>query len=126
MDGKQKALAGGVGIVVLLVAGFFGVSLNPPSTEQYDEETNLVVEITGEDLVFWTLSGEVFHLCSDASAVNLESADNQIYSGTVADAHAAGKDRLTLQVDQEIEQCGFEPVDTEETEDVEPEPTTEP
>jgi len=42
--------------------------------------------ITGPDLVYWTKSGDVFHLCEDASAVNLESKDNTIYSGTVADA----------------------------------------
>lgn len=108
MDGKQKGIAGAIAIVLLLVAGYFGVSLNPPSTEQYNAETQQVVEITGQDLVFWTKSGNVFHLCEDASAVNLESADNTIYSGTVADAHAAGKERLTLQVDQEIKQCGFE------------------
>lgn len=108
MDGKQKGIAGAVGIVLLLVAGFFSTSLNSPSVEQYDAETTQVVEITGENLVFWTKSGEVFHLCNEASAVNLESKDNTIYSGTVADAHAAGKDRLTLQVDQEIEQCGFD------------------
>ncbi|MFM9877402.1 MAG: hypothetical protein ACKVOG_06080 [Rhodoglobus sp.] len=110
MDGKQKGIAGGIAIVLLLVAGFFGVSLNPPSTEQFDAETQQVVAITGENLVYWTKSGNVFHLCEDASAVNLDSADNTIYSGTVADAYAAGKERLTLQVDQEIAQCGFDAV----------------
>ncbi len=109
MDGKQKGIAGAVGIALLLVAGYFGTSINPPSVEQYTAETDQVVALTGENLVFWTLSGEVFHLCEDASAVNLESEDNQIYSGTVADAHAAGKSRLTLQVDQELEQCGITP-----------------
>ena len=57
--------------------------------------------------MFWTKSGDVFHLCEDASAVNLESKDNKIYSGTVADAHADGKDRLTLQIESEKRQCGF-------------------
>ena len=108
MSGAQKGVAGGIAIALLLVSGFLGTSINPPSTEQYDAETNQVVAITGENLVFWTKSGEVFHLCEQASAVNLESQDNTIYSGTVADAHAAGKSRLTKQVDQEIEQCGFE------------------
>lgn len=108
MDGKQKGIAGGIAIVVLLVAGYFGTSFNPPSSEQYTAETQQVVDITGQDLVFWTTAGKVFHLCADASAVNLESKDNTIHSGTVADAHANGKDRLTLQVDQEIKQCGFD------------------
>lgn len=112
MNGTQKGVAGGAAIVLLIVAGLFGVSWNPPSVEQYDAETNYIVELTGQDLVYWTKAGKVYHLCETASAVNLESADNTIYSGTVADAHAAGKDRLTLQVDQEIEQCGFTPIDT--------------
>lgn len=124
MDGKQKGIAGGIAIVALVVAGLLGVSWNPPSVEQYDEEAAVVVELTGENLVFWTKAGEVYHLCEDASAVNLESADNTIYSGTVADAHAAGKERLTLQVEQEIEQCGLEApaVEDEEPEDVEETP----
>ena len=121
MDGKQKGIAGAIAIVLLLVAGYFGTSINPPSTQQYDAETQQVVQITGQDLVFWTKSGDVFHLCQDASAVNLDSADNTIYSGTVAEAHAAGKSRLTLQVDQEKKQCGFDTA-TEVT----PEPTPTP
>ena len=110
MDGKQKGIAGALGIVVLLVAGYFGTSINSPSVEQYSTETNKVVELTGENLVYWTASGKVFHLCDAVSAVNLESKDNTIYSGTVADAHAAGKERLTLQVEQEAKQCGFDVV----------------
>lgn len=109
MDGKQKGIAGAIAIVLLLVAGYFGLSLNPPSVEQYTLETQTVVDLTGQNLVFWTKSGEVYHLCEEASAVNLESEDNTIYSGTVADAHADGKERLTLQVDQELEQCGYPP-----------------
>jgi hypothetical protein len=107
MNGRQKALAGGVGIVVALVATYIGIDWNPPSVEQYTAETNQVTQATGQDLVYWTKAGKVFHLCENASAVNLESKDNTIYSGSVADAHAAGKDRLTLQVEQERKQCGF-------------------
>ncbi len=117
MDGKQKGIAGAVGIVLLLVAGFFSTSLSSPSVEQYTEEADQVVQITGENLVYWTKSGKVFHLCDEASAVNLESADNTIYSGTVADAHAAGKERLTKQIELETEQCGFDAPATDETDD---------
>jgi len=108
LDGKEKAIAGGAGIVVLLVASVLGASFDSPSTEQYTAETQQVIELTGQDLVFWTKDGNVFHLCEEASAVNLESEDNQIYSGTVADAHADGKDRLTKQIDQEVRQCGLD------------------
>jgi hypothetical protein len=107
MDGKQKGIAGGIAVVALAVAAYFGASFNSPSVEQYDAETNQVIQYTGQDLVFWTKEGNVYHLCQDASAVNLESKDNTIYSGTVGDAHADGKERLTLQVDQELKQCGF-------------------
>jgi hypothetical protein len=35
MDSKQKGLAGGIGIVVLVIAAMMGVSLKPPSVQQY-------------------------------------------------------------------------------------------
>ncbi|MBC9925995.1 MULTISPECIES: mechanosensitive ion channel family protein [unclassified Leucobacter] len=108
MSGKQKALAGGLGIVVLLVAGFLGTSINPPSVEQYSAESNTIQQLTGEDLVFWTKSGTVFHVCADVPDVNKESQDGTIYSGTVADAHAANKDRLTKRWESEaVKYCGY-------------------
>ncbi|WP_109470935.1 hypothetical protein [Ornithinimicrobium cavernae] len=118
LDKKDKAIAGTIGVVVAVLATLVSVDWDPPSVEQYTAESSTVIEITGEDLVYWTSSGEVFHLCEDASAVNLESKDNTIYSGTVAEAHAAGKSRLTKQVEMERRQCGFsadesEPADTD-------------
>lgn len=108
MDGKQKALAGGIGIVVLLVATAFGISYQSPSQEQYAEETNIVQQLTGEDLVFWTKSGGVFHVCEAVPDVNKESQDGNIYSGTVAAAHEAGKDRLTKRWESEATNyCGY-------------------
>lgn len=113
MSGGQKALTGIIAIVLLAASGTVGASVNPPSTEQYTSETQTVTDATGgTNLVYWTKEGKVFHLCAAASAVNLQSKDNQIYSGTVAEAHAAGKSRLTLQVEQERKQCGFEPTDS--------------
>src|SRR3954469_11145264 len=109
MSGQQKALTGVIAIVLLAASGTIGASVNPPSTEQYTSETQQVVAANGgQDLVYWTKSGKVFHLCAAVSAVNLQSKDNKIYSGTVAEAHAAGKPRLTLQIDQERKQCGFD------------------
>lgn len=119
MSGAQKGIAGGIGIAVLIAAGLLSTDWNPNSVEdetaeqvanegQIDEYTDVVVALTGTDAVTWTLSGDVYHLCEDASAVNLESADNQIYAGTVADAHTAGKEGLTLQIAQELSECGLE------------------
>lgn len=108
MDGKQKAVAGGIGIVVLLIATAFGISYQSPSQEQYAEETNIVQQLTGEDLVFWTKSGGVFHVCEAVPDVNKESQDGTIYSGTVAAAHEAGKDRLTKRWESEaVNYCGY-------------------
>lgn len=107
MDTKQKGIATAVGVVALAVAAISGVTLNPPSVEQYTAETDYVMSITGQNLVYWTKAGNVYHLCQGASDLQREAADMTIYSGTVADAHAAGKDRLTLKVDEEIKQCGL-------------------
>lgn len=156
MNGQQKGIAGGIGIVLLLVASIMGVSINPPSVEQYSQQTAVaqstqaaiaqsgqtavpqsgetavpqagatsvpqsgqtsgqfasesavVVGYTGQDLVFWKIDSTVYHLCQAASALQREnSKDNKIYSGTVADAHAAGKDRLTLEVKAELKECGY-------------------
>jgi predicted membrane channel-forming protein YqfA (hemolysin III family) len=107
MDGKQKGIATAVGVVALAIAAIMGVSLNPPSVEQYTADTAQVVNLTGRDLVFWTKDGTVYHLCQVASDLQRESKDNTIYSGRVADARAAGKERLTLKVDEELKQCGL-------------------
>lgn len=122
MSGREKALAGGIGVAVMLIAGYFGVDTNPASVEQYTEETNTVEDIVGENLVYWTKDGNVFHLCAEASDVNRESKDGKIYEGTVAEAHEAGKDRLTKKIAQETRECGFDTPDEEPTD----EPTTEP
>jgi len=40
MDPKNKKIAGGVGVALALVATLFGVSFDPPSTEQYTQDMN--------------------------------------------------------------------------------------
>jgi hypothetical protein len=111
-----------------------GIEYNPASQEantedvieeeianegQIDEYTAIVTELTGSDIVAWTPAGRVYHLCTDVSAVNMESEANVIREGTVADAHADGKEGLTLQVDQEMEQCGL--TDPENLDEIEAE-----
>ncbi|MFB6609483.1 hypothetical protein ACFCVO_04135 [Agromyces sp. NPDC056379] len=108
MDGKQKALAGIIAIVIGGGALALGVDYNPPSVEQYTEESNVILQLTGEDVVYWTKSGSVFHVCAEVPDVNKESKDGQIYEGTVADAHAAGKDRLVSYWEREaLNYCGY-------------------
>jgi hypothetical protein len=40
MDPKNKKIAGGVGVVLAIVAALIGVSWNPPSVEQYTQDMN--------------------------------------------------------------------------------------
>ena len=134
MDSRTKTVAGIVGAVVLVGAVLLGIDFNPASQEenteqviegeianegQVDEYTAIVEELTGADTVAWTPAGKVYHLCTDVSAVNQESAANEIRTGSVADAHADGKEGLTLQVDQEMEQCGL--TDPENLDEIEAE-----
>ena len=86
MSGKQKGLAGGVAIIALLVAGISGVDFNPPSVEQYTEQTQRVERLNnGQNLVYWTKAGTRYHLYSDCSYINTNRTD-EIFEGTVAQA----------------------------------------
>lgn len=115
MDGKQKGIAGGIAIVIGLVAVLvFGIDWNAPSQEAYAQDTDAVVFLTGADEVTWTKSGNVYHLCQEASDVNRESKDGQIFVGSTHDAVAAGKSRLTKKLAQEVRECGIDPQKLEE------------
>lgn len=103
----QKAVAGGIGVVLALVATTLGIDFNPPSVEQYTAERDSVIEHVGSDTVYWGPSSDVFHICDKVSDLSRARDAGTIESGSVADAHAAGMDRLTLKVDQEQKQCGF-------------------
>lgn len=48
IDAKQKGILGGIAGVALLIAGVTGLDFNPPSVEQYTEQTARVEELTGE------------------------------------------------------------------------------
>jgi hypothetical protein len=86
LSGKQKGLVGTVAIVALLIAGIAGVDFNPPSQEQYLEQTEQVKSLTnGQSLVYWTKSGTVYHIYQDCSYINTDRTD-EIFEGTVAQA----------------------------------------
>lgn len=108
MTGKQKGIAGAVAAVLAIAVGFASADFNPPSKEQYTQETNIIEALTGQDEVVWTKSGKVFHVCDAVPDVNRESQDNTIYRGTVAAAHEAGKTRLTERWESEaLNYCGY-------------------
>jgi hypothetical protein len=86
LSGKQKGLVGTIAVVALLIAGVTGVDFNPPSQEQYLEQTQQVESLNdGVNLVYWTKSGTSYHLYQDCSYINSDRTD-EIFQGTVAQA----------------------------------------
>jgi len=86
MSGKQKGLVGAIAVIALLIAGITGVDFNPPSVEQYTEQTKQVESLTnGVNHVYWTKSGRSYHLYQDCSYINTDRTD-EIFKGTVAQA----------------------------------------
>lgn len=93
MDGKTKGIAGTIAIIALAVAGITGIDFDPPSVEKYtqqiNEQTDLIKELNnGTDLVYWTGSGNKFHLEEDCQ--HIRNSDTKT-SGSVKDAWEARK-----------------------------------
>jgi len=110
LKGAQKGIAAGVAVVVLVVASILSASLNSPSQEQYSQEQAFVIAQNGTDVVYWVKGGSVYHLCQRSSDLARPSKDNQIYSGTVGQAHGAGMSRLALR-----NECGYDNSDGQST-----------
>ena len=85
LKGKDKGIAGGIAIALLVAAGLLGADFNPPSIEQYTEQTAEVEYLMGENSVYWTKSGNRYHLYSDCQHINTSKTD-EIFNGTVAQA----------------------------------------
>ncbi|CAN5634907.1 hypothetical protein BH11BAC1_BH11BAC1_12530 [soil metagenome] len=86
LDKKQKGILGGIAALALIIAGITGTDFNPPSVEQYTEQTKRVEELNqGVNNVYWAKSSKVYHLYSDCSYINGVKT-SEILSGTVAQA----------------------------------------
>lgn len=115
IDQRDKTIVGAVGGVLLIVAVLLGIEFDPASVEEntaaqndYPVESERIIELTGADEVFWVEGGSVYHLCEIADDVNIASESGEIYQGTVAAAHADGMEGLTLEIEDELGDCGFE------------------
>jgi len=86
LNGKQKGILGGIAALALLIAGISSADFNPPSVEQYTEQTNRVEWLNnGQNHVYWTKSGTVYHLYDDCPHINTNRTQ-EIFEGTVAQA----------------------------------------
>lgn len=86
MSGKQKGILGSIAVAALVIAGVTGTDFNPPSQEEYAEQTEEVKSLNnGNNHVYWTKSGKSYHLYQDCSYINTSRTD-EIFEGTVADA----------------------------------------
>lgn len=86
LDPKQKKIVGAIAVVALLIASVVGIDFNPPSIEQYQEETARVKALNnGRDYVYWTKSGRSYHLFEDCSYINTDRTV-EIFEGTVVQA----------------------------------------
>ena len=87
LDGKQKGILGGIAAIALIIAGISSADFNPPSVEQYSQQTSRVEELTGGNNVYWTKSGTKYHIYQDCPSINTNRTD-EIFNGTVAQARA--------------------------------------
>ena len=85
LDGKQKGILGGIAALALVIAGVVGTDFNPPSVEQYTEQTSRIEQLTGGNSVYWTKSGTRYHIYDTCSHINTSRTDT-IFNGTVANA----------------------------------------
>ncbi|KAM9863931.1 hypothetical protein ACI1US_00090 [Leucobacter sp. BZR 635] len=104
MDGKQKGIAGAIGIVLALAAAALGADFNPPSVEKYNADQSTVIQLLGADEVVWVAGGSVYHVCENVS--DIQTGSDKL-TGTTAEAIEAKKTRLTLKFASELKACGL-------------------
>jgi Signal transduction histidine kinase involved in nitrogen fixation and metabolism regulation len=85
LDKKQKGLISIIAVIAMAIAVWTGIDFNPPSVEEYAEQTQHVEQLTGQNLVYWTKSGTKYHLFDDCYTINSTRTD-EIFEGTVAQA----------------------------------------
>jgi hypothetical protein len=87
MDPKNKKIAGGVGVVVAVIAALIGVSYNPPSVEQYTKDMNKCAAEIKASQPTTDCSPEVA-----AQAQDIAKDSKTVTEATKDAAHPAGQD----------------------------------
>jgi hypothetical protein len=86
MDPKNKKIAGGVGVVLAIVATLLGVSYHPPSVEQYTKDMNSCAAQIKANQPTTACSPEVA-----AQAKDIANDTNTVAEATKDPAHPAGQ-----------------------------------
>ncbi len=86
-DKKTKTIATIVAIIALLIGGLFSYDWNPISQEQKEE----AIAEYGDETVYWSNFGRVYHLDEDCSHLN---HSDELTSGTVEQAIEANRTRV--------------------------------
>ena len=87
MDPKNKKIAGGLGVVLAVIATLIGVSWNPPSVEQYTQDMNQCADQIKTGQPTTACSPEVAEQAKDIARDSKTVAD-----ATKDAAHPAGQD----------------------------------
>jgi hypothetical protein len=87
MDPKNKKIAGGVGVVVAVIAALIGVSYNPPSVEQYTKDMNTCAAEIKASQPTTDCSPEVA-----AQAQDIAKDSQTVAAATKDPQHPAGQD----------------------------------
>ncbi len=87
LDKKTKVVCTIVAVIALLLSGLLGYEFNPISSE----EMTAAVEAIGDEQVYWTPHGTVYHTHEDCQA--LQNTDT-LTVGSVEEAIAANRTRL--------------------------------
>ncbi len=96
VDGKTKKIASIIAIIALLIGGIASYDFNPISEE---EKAEAMAEY-GDEMVYWTPFGKVYHLYEDCHALNQTDTLTQ---GTVEQAIAANRTRACKYCESRLE-----------------------
>ena len=85
---KKEYLVGAIAAAFMVGGGLASADYNPPSKEEYAEQSEYVKELMGADHVYWTKSGTKYHLYDDCQYLKSDRTTEIFEGGTIADAYA--------------------------------------
>ena len=84
---KKEYLVGAIAALFMVGGGLASADYNPPSVEEYSQQSTYVKELMGSDHVYGTKSGTKYHLYNDCQYLKSDRT-TEIFEGTVAGLYA--------------------------------------